>query len=228
MKQYKYSTFAGVIRNFPKKRLMVIGDLLLDQLISGEVSRISPEAPVPVVWVKDEGIYRPGGSCNVGSNLASLGAEVLLVGLIGDDAQAGLLKDRLTEKGISTEGLVVDKGRPTILKTRVFARHQKHQRQQVVRIDRECVDPVSGRCLRKIEDTIKANIDRVDGVIIEDYGKGVITPELISLVVRLAKKKNKPHWQKLQAAFHKTHATIFLLSLSFPLLALWQNNRHQH
>jgi len=84
VKRYKYSTLANVVKRFDKKRIIVIGDLLLDQFIWGEVSRISPEAPVPVVWVKNEG-FMPGGACNVASNIAKLGAEVSLVGVVGED-----------------------------------------------------------------------------------------------------------------------------------------------
>lgn len=187
MKQYKYSTLAGIVKKFNKKKIMVVGDLLLDQLIYGEVSRISPEAPVPVVWVKEDDHYRPGGSCNVASNLAALGAEVMLVGLVGDDVYAQVLKQELEERNISTGGLIVDNTRPTIRKTRVFARHQKHQRQQVVRIDRENIDPVSGLCQRKMAEYIERNMKSVDGIIIEDYGKGVVTPALIAQVKRARK-----------------------------------------
>lgn len=190
MKRYKYSTLANIVKRFDKKRIMVVGDLLLDQLIYGEVSRISPEAPVPVVWVTEDDHYRPGGSCNVASNLAKLGAEVLLVGIVGEDAYAEILKEELDERNISIGGLVTDRSRPTIRKTRVFARHQKHQRQQVVRIDREKVDPVSGKCFKKMEDYIRLNLKDVDAIIIEDYGKGVVTPELIN-IVKKAKRLGK-------------------------------------
>ncbi|MFQ5952250.1 MAG: PfkB family carbohydrate kinase, partial [Candidatus Omnitrophota bacterium] len=83
MNRYKYSTFANIVKRFSRKKIMVIGDLLLDQFVWGKVSRISPEAPVPVVWVEDES-YMPGGACNVASNLVKLGAQVSLVGVAGD------------------------------------------------------------------------------------------------------------------------------------------------
>ena len=187
MKRYKYSTLEGIVNKFSKKKIMVVGDLLLDQLIYGEVSRISPEAPVPVVWVKEEDHYRPGGSCNVASNLAKLGAEVTLVGVVGDDIYAHVLKAELEKRNISIEGLISDSKRPTIRKTRVFARHQKHQRQQVVRIDRESIDPISGKCQKKVEEFISSNLKNVDGIIIEDYGKGVVTPSLINIIKKARK-----------------------------------------
>ena len=185
MKRYNYSTLSRIVRKFKGKKLLVIGDLLLDQFIRGEVSRISPEAPVPVVWVKDEG-FMPGGACNVANNLAELGAEVSLAGVIGDDEKGRLLKDLLSSRGISSEGIISDKKRPTILKTRVIAHHQ-----QVVRIDREQTDNVTGRQLKLIQDYVKKVVKDIDGIIIEDYGKGVVTPSLLKSIVPLARKHGK-------------------------------------
>ena len=185
MKRYKYSTLANVVKRFDKKRIIVIGDLLLDQFIWGEVSRISPEAPVPVVWVKNEG-FMPGGACNVASNIAKLGAEVSLVGVVGEDEKADILKKQLKKENISTEGIIADKKRPTILKTRVIAHHQ-----QVVRIDHEDINQISTQYLKRIQDYLKKNIRHTDGIIIEDYGKGLITPSLLRMVVREAKRYGK-------------------------------------
>ncbi|MFH1846386.1 MAG: D-glycero-beta-D-manno-heptose-7-phosphate kinase [Candidatus Omnitrophota bacterium] len=185
MKKYKYSTLARIVKGFHGKRIIVIGDLLLDQFIWGKVSRISPEAPVPVVWVTRDS-FMPGGACNVASNLAELGAKVSIVGIVGSDEKADILKSLLREKYISTEGIVSDKTRPTILKTRVIANHQ-----QVVRIDREDINQVTGKYLEKIKDYLNKNIKNCDGIIIEDYGKGVITPALLKSVVPLAKKHGK-------------------------------------
>ncbi|MCK5450879.1 MAG: D-glycero-beta-D-manno-heptose-7-phosphate kinase [Candidatus Omnitrophica bacterium] len=185
MKRYKYSVLSDIVKKFDKKKVVVIGDLLLDQFIWGEVSRISPEAPVPVVWVKDEG-FMPGGACNVASNLTKFGAEVSLVGIVGDDEKAGILKGQLKGTGIKTDGIITDKTRPTVLKTRVIAHHQ-----QVVRIDRERIDHVEGKYFKKIQDYLEENIKSFDGIIIEDYGKGIITPTLLKMVVPLAKKHKK-------------------------------------
>lgn len=185
MKRYKYSTLSGVIKNFSKKRVAVIGDLLLDQFIWGDVSRISPEAPVPVVWVQKEG-FMPGGACNVASNLAGLGAYVDMIGIIGDDNKGEILKNQLEAMGISTAGVLTDHTRPTVLKTRVVANHQ-----QVVRIDYENLESIADKYLSRIRKYLKDNIRDIDGVIIEDYGKGLITPELLKMVVPLAKKYKK-------------------------------------
>jgi D-glycero-beta-D-manno-heptose-7-phosphate kinase len=185
VKTYNYSTLAKVVKNFRGKKLLVVGDLLLDQFIWGEVSRISPEAPVPVVWVRKED-FMPGGSCNVASNLSRLGAEVSMVGVIGNDEKGKTLKRLLSEKNISTDGIITDHKRPTILKTRVIAHHQ-----QVVRIDREETEEISHRDVVMMKEYIRQNIEKFDGLIIEDYGKGVITPELLKTIVPLAKRYGK-------------------------------------
>jgi len=185
LKQYKYSTFADIVKKFNNKKVMVIGDLLLDQYIWGDVSRISPEAPVPVVWVNNEE-YMPGGACNVANNLARLGAEVSLVGVVGKDERGEILKSLLKEKKIGTDGIVMDRKRPTILKTRVIAHSQ-----QVVRIDKEEISGIEGKDLEKLRDHLRRSIPDVDGIIIEDYGKGLITPALLKMVVPLARKYKK-------------------------------------
>ena len=189
MKRYKYSTFANIVKNFNRKKIMVIGDLLLDQFVWGKVSRISPEAPIPVVWVEDEN-YMPGGACNVANNLAELGSKVSLVGVVGEDERAKILLSLLKERGIDVSGVFHDRARQTILKTRVVAHHHPHH-QQIVRIDRENVDSISDNHSKRIIDHVSQNIKNVDGIIIEDYGKGLITRVLLEKIIRLAKKHGK-------------------------------------
>ena len=126
-----------IIPKFSKVKILVIGDLILDEFVWGDVSRISPEAPVPVVWVKSES-FMPGGAANVANNIASLGASVYIAGVSGSDERAGILKQSLIEKGINVDGVIADDSRPTTLKTRVVAHHQ-----QVVRIDREKIEGIS-------------------------------------------------------------------------------------
>src|SRR3989338_4713114 len=119
----EYSNLARlkqVISKFNKAKVLVVGDLILDEFIWGNVSRISPEAPVPVVWVDSEN-FMPGGASNVANNLRSLGASVYLAGVIGDDERGAILRGELDAKGINTEGILVDESRPTTLKTRVVA-----------------------------------------------------------------------------------------------------------
>ena len=177
--------FKTVISNFKNSRVLVIGDLILDEFLWGDVSRISPEAPVPVVWIKSES-FMPGGASNVANNLRSLGASVSLAGVIGDDERGAILKGELEAKGIDTAGVLVDESRPTTLKTRVVAQHQ-----QVVRIDREKVEHLSGSVMSRMTDYLESAVKNVDAVIIEDYGKGVITPAILSKIVPFARRKNK-------------------------------------
>ncbi|MDP2921604.1 MAG: D-glycero-beta-D-manno-heptose-7-phosphate kinase [Candidatus Omnitrophota bacterium] len=174
-----------IIQRFNSAKILIIGDLILDEFVWGDVSRISPEAPVPVVWVKSES-FMPGGAANVANNIASLGGRVYMAGVAGSDERAGILREGLKEKGINIDGVITDDSRPTTLKTRVVAHHQ-----QVVRIDREKVDPVSSEVLDKIMAYVKDIIDDMDAVVIEDYGKGVISAKLLKETLAAAKKKKK-------------------------------------
>ena len=185
MKTQDFSKLKNIISNFAKAKVLVVGDLILDEFLWGDVSRISPEAPVPVVWVKRES-FMPGGASNVANNLRSLGSRTYLAGVIGDDERGAILKSELEQKGIDTTGIIVDESRPTTLKTRVVAQHQ-----QVVRIDKEKVDTLSDAMISRIMDHVKKLIDKIDAIVIEDYGKGVITRELLKQIVPLAKSHKK-------------------------------------
>lgn len=185
MERQNFKSLEKIVREFKGRSVMVVGDLILDEFIWGDVSRISPEAPVPVVWVKRES-FMPGGASNVANNLSSLGAKVYSVGVIGDDERGAILKGSLDQKGIDTSGLLVDASRPTTLKTRVVASHQ-----QVVRIDREKIDPLGDSMVRQMIDSIAQMMKKVDAVVIEDYGKGVITPKLLRSMIPLARRSNK-------------------------------------
>lgn len=185
MKRQNFNKLRDIISNFRDKKILVIGDLILDEFIWGKVSRISPEAPVPVVWVDKES-FMPGGAANVANNLTSLGAKVYLVGIIGKDDRGAILRGELLHKGINTEGVIVDATRPTILKTRVIA----HQ-QQVVRIDKERIDRIRNKIINKIMAYIESMIKEIDALVIEDYGKGLITPHLLEPIVKLARRNKK-------------------------------------
>ena len=185
MKTINFNKIKNTIGNFKNAKVLVVGDLILDEFLWGDVSRISPEAPVPVVWVKKES-FMPGGASNVANNLGALGANVRLVGVVGDDERGAILKGELEQKGVNTAGIITDDSRPTILKTRVVAQHQ-----QVVRIDKERVDPLNAVIVAKLVRYIESIMKDIDAVIIEDYGKGVITPALLSKIVPLAKRHNK-------------------------------------
>jgi D-beta-D-heptose 7-phosphate kinase/D-beta-D-heptose 1-phosphate adenosyltransferase len=184
---YKYSlkSLYDIIANFKNKRILVIGDIILDKFIWGTVSRISPEAPVPVLWAKSES-FMPGGASNVANNISSLNAKVFLCGVIGNDAAGASLLSELRKKNINTEGVFVDKNRPTIEKTRIIAHHQ-----QVVRIDREDPKPINSKIIKGILGYAEKIIKEIDAVIIEDYGKGVIGPLLLKGLIPFCKRSKK-------------------------------------
>ena len=154
---------------FRTKRLLVIGDVMLDRFIWGAVSRISPEAPVPVVEVKREDAY-PGGAANVARNLLPFCARVSVSGLVGDDVFASELDGLLTGSGIDTKGLLRDPEYQTIVKTRIVARNQ-----QVVRIDREKRRALSEVMRERAQAFFAEMLPEVDAIIIEDYGKVFLT-----------------------------------------------------
>ncbi|MDP3789294.1 MAG: PfkB family carbohydrate kinase, partial [Candidatus Omnitrophota bacterium] len=185
MKNMNIERLKNIIRHFEKASVLVVGDLMLDEFIWGKVSRISPEAPVPVVWATSESIM-PGGASNVANNIRSLGGNVYLAGVIGDDERGSLLLSELAARCVNTDGIIRESGRPTTLKTRVIAHSQ-----QVVRIDKEKISDISKDAIDKMLDFSKKIIDDVDAVIIEDYGKGVIVPQLLSPLIRLVKKHGK-------------------------------------
>ncbi|MCM8780673.1 MAG: D-glycero-beta-D-manno-heptose-7-phosphate kinase [Candidatus Omnitrophica bacterium] len=173
------------IQKFPQAKILVIGDLILDEYIWGEVERISPEAPVPVVWAKRRS-YVPGGAANVASNISSLGAEVLLLGVVGKDENAQRLHSELKKRGIPTCGIIVDSGRHTTVKTRILAGHQ-----QIVRLDWEHTESLDKKINQKLIRIVNDNINDTDAVIIEDYGKGVINADLIAELISFIRKKKK-------------------------------------
>ncbi len=153
-------------------KVLVVGDLMLDVYLWGHASRISPEAPVMVVEVERETSV-PGGAANVVHNLAALGARVRVLGVIGDDAPGEQLRNALREQGADTEGLVVDAGRPTTVKSRVMSHHR-----QVMRIDRENKQPISPAAEAEICQQIEAFGPQHDVILISDYAKGLVTPRI--------------------------------------------------
>lgn len=176
MKNYR-----SVISKFSKQSILVIGDLILDQYIQGSVSRISPEAPVPVVLQQDS-FYTPGGAANVGHNLSGLGAQVTLMGVIGKDPEGQVLLKSLKKRNIDTKAILVDAGRPTVTKTRVIAQHQ-----QVVRIDKEDLKrPLSPSVTKRLLAFLDRHMKDYDAVILSDYGKGMLTAGTVRHVVALA------------------------------------------
>lgn len=164
----------------------MIGDLMLDHFIWGTVSRISPEAPVPVVQVSRE-TEMPGGAGNVAVNMAALGAEVHVIGLIGEDSSAERLLSLFQRGPIRTESVVRTPERPTIVKTRIIAHHQ-----QVVRVDREVRGEYSSHLQNEIWSRVEQLLPQMHAVVLSDYAKGVLTPSLIHRLIALAHKLNIP------------------------------------
>ena len=180
-------SYIDIISGFKMKKILVVGDVILDRYIQGSVTRISPEAPVPII-LEEKASYQPGGSANVAHNLAVLGAEVIQIGRIGNDFEGQLLKRSLKNKDIDISGIFVDRDVSTITKTRVIA-----QRQQVVRIDKEVVGAdVQGQMLSKVKSFVQEKIKKADAVIISDYGKGMITPDLVAVITSAALQKGIP------------------------------------
>jgi rfaE bifunctional protein kinase chain/domain len=155
-------------------RVLVVGDVMLDQFIWGSVARISPEAPVPIVDFQRES-FMPGGAANVARNLTAMGVSVELFGAVGQDAAAENLRELLRTQKIGCRGLVASASRQTSLKTRIVA-----QTQQVVRIDRETRETLAPQLTNRLLATIRTQLPKTDAVIVGDYGKGVITQSLLN------------------------------------------------
>jgi rfaE bifunctional protein kinase chain/domain len=168
------------IRKFRNRRVLVLGDLMLDKYIWGTVSRISPEAPVPVVEV-NKSTSALGGAGNVGHNLAALGAEPLLVGVVGDDEEGLWIKKHVPDG----RGIFIDSDRPTTVKTRIIAHHQ-----QVVRVDQEKKQAFASEMEERIFRFIRK--ENFAGIIISDYHKGIVTPSLMARVLPFAAEAKIP------------------------------------
>jgi rfaE bifunctional protein kinase chain/domain len=170
---YDSKVLSEGIDKFSSCRILVVGDVIMDEFLWGRVERISPEAPVPVVQVEEESLVM-GGAGNVVNNIISLGGKALLCGVIGNDAMGRELVHMLQKMNSPTHGLVVEERRPTTIKTRVVAHSQ-----QVVRVDREESEPVTEASIEKIITVIKEQLGSIDAIVVSDYGKGVVTSSLM-------------------------------------------------
>jgi len=169
----------------PAKRIVVIGDLMLDEFVWGKVGRISPEAPVPVVEVTGESFY-PGGAANVARNLREFAGRTGVVGMIGQDRAGEQLRDLLGAEKIDIVGSTVDKNFRTIVKTRIIARHQ-----QVVRVDREQVTAPSPEQIVSAVAAVEKVLPEIDAIIFEDYGKGFLAADLVAQIAKQARDAGK-------------------------------------
>ena len=161
------------IDRFSEARVLVIGDIIMDEYVWGNVSRISPEAPVPVVEVKRE-TKMLGGAANVIHNIATLGATPILCGVIGKDRTGREILDEIARMDLTSDGIITEEARPTSIKTRVVAHDQ-----QVVRFDRESRADIRPESIQRILKFIKKNLDNIDAIVVSDYGKGVVSAPLM-------------------------------------------------
>lgn len=173
----------ALLERISRLRILVVGDLMLDEYRVGDVERISPEAPVPIVRVREERCEL-GGAGNVARNVVSLGARAELVGLLGPDREGSLLRERVARLGLPAGGLVESPGRPTSHKLRVVARSQ-----QMLRLDREDDAPLSAPERARIERAVFERIDECDAVVLADYDKGLFGEGLGRLVVAAARER---------------------------------------
>ena len=200
---------ADILKKFPGQRILVLGDVILDWYWWGQASRLSPEAPVPVVR-KQRTTLQPGGAGNTAANLAALGARVTLFGVTGKDSHADELRTALTAHGVDAGGLVVDASRPTTTKTRVIAAHQ-----QVVRIDEEATHPVSTDIADAVLKAVRehlTNAGAISGaIVISDYAKGFLTPPLLDAVIGEARRAGKRVFADPKGADATRYRGVFLL-----------------
>ncbi|MEK6945968.1 MAG: PfkB family carbohydrate kinase, partial [Nanoarchaeota archaeon] len=174
-----------ILDNFKGKRILVIGDIMLDKYVWGDVSRISPEAPVQVVNVLSE-TYEAGGAANVANNISALSGYALMVGIAGNDEARKILVEELRKKNIDVNGILIDKDKPTTQKVRILGKSQ-----QLLRVDYENKEHVHEIIENSIIDFIEKNIKNIDVVVISDYAKGVLTPKVSKKIIDISKQNKK-------------------------------------
>jgi len=179
-------TLYRILSSYSKKRISVLGDVGIDRYTKGSVERISPEAPVPIVLVENESL-KLGLAANVADNIIALGGAAELSGVIGQDHDAKDFLKLLRSKKLSTQALVVDSGRRTILKERIVGENQ-----QMLRIDYESTHPLTAAIQKKIDASVAKSVQKADALIIEDYAKGLLTRSMVQSAIRAAKKRRIP------------------------------------
>lgn len=180
------SELQAVLERLARPRVLVIGDLILDRYVNGDVERISPEAPIPVLSARTTA-EKLGGAGNVAANLRSMEAEVEISGLVGNDGRGRMLVEMLQATGVRTSGVIVDDSRPTTEKTRMISGVQ-----QVLRVDYEVSRPANDEVARRLLDGLEEAIGRAGAVILSDYGKGVLTREVLAAAIEIARRRNVP------------------------------------
>ncbi|MEK6281489.1 MAG: D-glycero-beta-D-manno-heptose-7-phosphate kinase [Acidobacteriota bacterium] len=182
MPQLTQQRAAEIVQAMRDRKIVILGDVMLDEFVWGEVTRISPEAPVPVVDVRRESVHL-GGAANVLANVAALGAKACVVGVVGSDGAGKRLNDSLQQASSrqTRDYLIVDEGRPTTTKTRIIAHNQL-----VVRADREKRSPVNGNVEKRIVESLRRALQDADAFVISDYDKGVVTPRILGEMLPFA------------------------------------------
>ena len=174
------------IETLQATRMIVIGDLMIDRYLSGPISRISPEAPVPVLKLDGEESLL-GGAANVVKNLVALGCRPLVAGVVGDDHYATQLREKIEQMGLSSDGILADPSRPTIIKTRVVSANQ-----QILRLDRESNLPIDPTVIEQIKAFVLSHLNECAGVIFSDYDKGLLTPDLMEAIMGATRERDIP------------------------------------
>lgn len=182
------SSYSKYFDSFENKKIIVLGDVMLDSYIRGDVQRVSPEAPVPIVSFKNRE-ERLGGAANVALNLKALGANPILCSVLGKDDEGLRFIDEMHKQSLSTTGCVQDEQRQTTVKIRIIGNNQ-----QLLRVDKEQTDAIPEVIEQQITKKIEAliEVEKIDALIFEDYNKGLLTPSLINAVIEICKKKSIP------------------------------------
>ncbi|MNX95053.1 Bifunctional protein HldE [compost metagenome] len=183
-------TLQRLTQSFAKTRVLVVGDLIADEFLTGQVGRISREAPVLILYHQHTDVV-PGGAANAAANMASLGGQVEVIGLFGDDPSGVSLRQAFDERGIDATHVVIDPSRPTTTKTRISASSQQSVTQQIVRVDRESREPIDAAIEARVIEALEARIPYVDGVLVSEYGNGLFTPRVIARTLELCREHGK-------------------------------------
>ncbi|MBR5914518.1 MAG: carbohydrate kinase [Selenomonadaceae bacterium] len=181
----------NIVNNFRDKKILVVGDLIADVYLDGRISRISREAPVLILEEAGKKVVA-GGAANVIANAATLGGKVYAVGVVGADDYAESLKNILSDYKVDVDGIVPDKSRPTISKTRIIAGGRATVSQQIVRIDRESKEPLDKKIESELIKHLEEILSQVDGIILSDYGAGTVTDSVKNLLINYASKNKIP------------------------------------
>ncbi len=185
MVRFQKKRLDEIVQKAQKSRILVFGDLMVDEYMWGQVTRISPEAPVPIINIS-RGQTRFGGAANVAFNLMGLHHQPMLAGVVGDDRMGHEFLDMMRQNDLPTEGIIADPTRSTTVKTRIIGNNQ-----HIARVDQESVEPISSATCEKLYQTVLQNIEDISAIIIQDYNKGVVVPQITKHLIELAERRGK-------------------------------------